>query len=43
MSTDHSASGSAAEDWFIELFSDTFGAKKAGFLYNQSESIFEIK
>lgn len=35
MSTYHSASGSAAEDLFIELFSDTFGAEKAGFLYSQ--------
>lgn len=31
----HSASGSAAEDLFIELFSDTFGAEKASFLYTQ--------
>lgn len=31
----HSASGSAAEDLFIELFSDTFGAEKAKFLYTQ--------
>lgn len=31
----HSASGSDAEDLFIELFSDTFGAEKAGFLYSQ--------
>lgn len=31
----HSASGSAAEDLFIELFSDTFGAEKAGYLYTQ--------
>lgn len=31
----HSASGSAAEDLFIELFSDTFGAEKAGYLYSQ--------
>ena len=30
-----SASGSAAEDLFIELFADTFGAEKAGFLYSQ--------
>lgn len=30
-----SASGSAAEDLFIELFSDTFGAEKAGYLYSQ--------
>ena len=31
----HSASGSSAEDLFIELFSDTFGAEKAGYLYSQ--------
>ncbi|MBE6846156.1 MAG: DEAD/DEAH box helicase [Ruminococcus sp.] len=31
----HSASGSSAEDLFIELFSETFGAEKAGFLYSQ--------
>ena len=31
----HAISGSAAEDMFIELFSDTFGAEKAGFLYSQ--------
>ncbi len=31
----HSASGSFAEDLFIELFSDTFGAEKAGYLYSQ--------
>lgn len=43
MSTYHSASSSAAEDWFIELFSDTFGAEKGGFLYDQSESIVETK
>ena len=30
-----SASGSAAEDLFIDLFSDTFGAEKAGYLYSQ--------
>ena len=30
-----SASGSTAEDLFIDLFSDTFGAEKAGFLYSQ--------
>ena len=30
-----SASGSAAEDLFIELFCDTFGAEKAGYLYTQ--------
>ena len=35
MSVYHAASGSAAEDLFIELFSDTFGAEKAGFLYSQ--------
>ena len=31
----HSASGSVAEDLFIELFADTFGAEKAGYLYSQ--------
>ena len=31
----HAVSGSAAEDLFIELFSDTFGAEKAGYLYSQ--------
>lgn len=31
----HSASGSCAEDLFIELFSDAFGAEKAGYLYSQ--------
>lgn len=30
-----SVSGSAAEDLFIELFSETFGAEKAGLLYSQ--------
>lgn len=30
-----SVSGSAAEDLFIELFSDVFGAEKAGYLYSQ--------
>ena len=30
-----SASGSSAEDLFIELFADTFGAEKAGYLYSQ--------
>ena len=30
-----SASGSGAEDLFIELFSDTFGAEKASYLYSQ--------
>ena len=30
-----SISGSTAEDLFIELFSDTFGAEKAGYLYSQ--------
>ena len=35
ISTYHSASGSVAEDLFIELFSDTFGAEKAGYLYSQ--------
>ena len=31
----HSASGSVAEDLFIELFSEAFGAEKAGYLYSQ--------
>lgn len=35
MSTYRSASGSIAEDLFIELFADTFGAEKAGYLYSQ--------
>lgn len=35
MSVYHAASGSAAEDLFIELFSDAFGAEKAGYLYSQ--------
>lgn len=30
-----SASGSVAEDQFIDLFADTFGAEKAGYLYSQ--------
>ena len=34
MPTYHSASGSVAEDLFIELFSETFGAEKAGYLYS---------
>ena len=32
MAVQHSASGSIAEDLFIELFSETFGAEKAGYL-----------
>jgi superfamily II DNA or RNA helicase len=35
MSNLHAFSGSVAEDLFIELFSDTFGAEKAGYLYSQ--------
>ena len=35
MSKLHSVSGSAAEDLFIELFSEAFGAEKAGLLYSQ--------
>ena len=35
MPTYRSASGSVAEDLFIELFSDTFGAEKAGYFYSQ--------
>ena len=38
MPTYHAASGSAAEDLFIDLFSDTFGAEKAGYLYSQYPS-----
>lgn len=30
-----SISGSGAEDLFIDLFADTFGAEKAGYLYSQ--------
>jgi len=30
-----SASGSTAEDLFIDLFADAFGAEKAGYLYSQ--------
>lgn len=30
-----SVSGSRAEDLFIDLFADTFGAEKAGYLYSQ--------
>lgn len=30
-----SASGSSAEDLFIDLFADAFGAEKAGYLYSQ--------
>ncbi len=35
MSDYKSLSGSAAENLFIELFSETFGAEKAGLLYSQ--------
>lgn len=35
MPTYRSVSGSAAEDLFVELFSETFGAEKAGYLYSQ--------
>jgi superfamily II DNA or RNA helicase len=35
MRTYSSASGSSAENLFIDLFSDTFGAEKAGYLYSQ--------
>lgn len=31
----HSVSGSGAEDLFIQLFSEVFGAEKAGYLYSQ--------
>jgi hypothetical protein len=30
-----SLSGSVAEDLFIDLFADTFGTEKAGYLYSQ--------
>lgn len=35
MRTYASVSGSSAENLFIDLFSDTFGAEKAGYLYSQ--------
>ena len=35
MPTYRSISGSSAENLFIELFSDTFGAEKADYLYPQ--------
>lgn len=35
METPRSASGSVAEDLFIQLFSEAFGAEKAGYLYSQ--------
>ncbi len=35
MPTYHSASSSMAEDLFIRLFSETFGAEKAEYLYFQ--------
>ncbi len=35
MSQYKSVSGSAAEDLFIDLFADAFGAEKAGYLYSQ--------
>ena len=35
MAVRHSASGSIAEDLFIQLFSEAFGAEKAGYLYSQ--------
>ena len=41
MPTYRSISGSSAENLFIELFSDTFGAEKAGYLYSQYP-FFEI-
>ena len=33
----HAVSGSAAEDLFIELFSDAFGAEKAGYYVEKSK------
>lgn len=41
--TYHSASGSSAEDLFIELFSETFGAEKAGYLYSQYHFTISIR
>lgn len=38
-----SASGSQAEDLFIEIFADTFGAEKAGYLYSQYPFMIYIK
>ena len=35
MPTYRTVSGSSAEDLFIDLFSDAFGAEKAGYLYSQ--------
>jgi len=35
MTKQKSVSGSGAEDLFIELFSEAFGAEKAGYLYSQ--------
>ena len=35
MANYQSASGSSAENLFIELFTDTFGLEKAGYLYSQ--------
>lgn len=40
MTVQHSASGSIAEDLFIELFSEAFGAEKAGYLYSQYHFYF---
>ena len=37
-----SVSGSRAEDLFIDIFTDTFGADKAGFLYSQYP-FFDLK
>lgn len=35
MTAYRSVSGIVAEDLFIELFSEAFGAEKAGYLYSQ--------
>lgn len=43
MSDYKSLSGSAAENLFIELFSETFGAEKAGLLYSQYPFMTFIK
>ena len=43
MPTYRFVSGSSAEDLFIELFSDTFGAEKAGYLYSQYPSLISTR
>ncbi len=39
----HAISGSTAEDLFIDLFSETFGAEKAGYLYTQYPFLISIR